>query len=111
LTDTPDISEFHCTDCGKCCLEGASRLQANDADIRRWQADAPHVIEHMEAGTGGLWVSPKTGKPTTRCPWIRKKPLRDQYYCRIYDVRPDVCRRYPTSPEHAEFTGCPGTFL
>jgi Fe-S-cluster containining protein len=109
-----DIPGFQCISCGKCCTEGASRLQADEDDIALWLNKAPHVMDyvivHGQQGkrSGDLWISPITGKDTTRCPWIRKFPGRNKYYCRIYDLRPKVCRRYPTSLEHALFTDCPG---
>ena len=58
----------------------------------------------------GVWrgSSPKTGDDVSRCPWLRKVRGKDQYVCRIQDVKPDLCRDYPLSREHAEETGCPG---
>ncbi len=109
-----DIAGFKCTSCGKCCLEGASQLQANEADIALWQEHAPHLLEfvtiHGDAGrrTGDLWIGARSKKPSTRCRWIKKYPRRNEYYCRIYDWRPTVCRRYPTSIDHARLTDCPG---
>ena len=114
MDDAVNIPGFHCTRCGKCCVEGASRLSASEADLALWARDAPHVLAYVAVGDGGgalggdLWISPKTRRDTVRCPWIRKYPNRDRYYCRIYQVRPDVCRRYPTSHQHAAITGCPG---
>ena len=90
-----DIAGFQCTSCGKCCLEGASTLQAVEADIAMWEAHAPHLLKfgtiHGTAGqrTGDLW------------------PGREAWYSRIYEWRPQVCQRYPTSFEHARFTDCP----
>ena len=52
--------EFHCTACGKCCLEGAGWLPVVEADIARWETSAPHVLRYVawegEAGKrrGGL---------------------------------------------------------
>ncbi|MDD9903913.1 MAG: YkgJ family cysteine cluster protein [Rhodospirillaceae bacterium] len=109
--------EFHCTACGKCCLEGAGWLPVVEADIARWETSAPHVLRYVawegEAGErrGGLSRSVVTGRETTRCPFVRKRRGRAEYYCRIYEVRPQVCRRYPTSPDHALYTGCDGAFV
>lgn len=109
-----DIPGFKCTDCGKCCLEGAGQLQATQADIALWETEAPHLFDfvnvHGEPGnrTGDLWSAPGEKRNTTRCKWIRKYPGRDQYYCRIYEWRPEVCRKYPISRQHARLTECPG---
>ena len=109
--------EFYCTACGKCCLEGAGWLPVVEADIARWETSAPHVLHYVawegEAGErrGGLSRSVVTGRETTQCPFVRKRRGRAEYYCRIYEVRPQVCRRYPTSPDHALYTGCDGEFV
>lgn len=105
--------QFHCTDCGKCCLEGAGMLKATQADIRLWEKEAPHLLAYVrfnDDGGGDLWFGPKPLKATTRCLWIRKRNGEDRYYCRIYAHRPTVCRNYPVSPDHAKMTDCPGTF-
>jgi len=105
-----DIPGFRCTDCGKCCLEGAGILPVVEADIALWEAHAPQVLDYVKiAGPAGE-RSGEMGKAnkSTRCLWIKKFPGRDQYYCRIYQWRPQVCRRYPTSLEHARLTDCPG---
>ncbi|MBC8267869.1 MAG: YkgJ family cysteine cluster protein [Rhodospirillaceae bacterium] len=109
-----DIPGFRCTSCGTCCLEGAARLQVTEDDIALWQDQAPHILEFVRLSgrkgqrTGEMGRSVHGGAETTRCVWIKKFPGRDQYYCRIYPWRPRVCRRYPTSIEHARFTDCPG---
>jgi len=105
---------FRCTGCGKCCLEGAGWLPLAEADIARFEAMAPQALKFVAwegaagARRGGLSRSIVTGRETTRCPFIRKVPGRSRYSCRIYDARPDVCRRYPTTPDHARYTGCEG---
>ncbi len=109
-----DIPGFQCTNCGKCCLEGASQLQANEDDIVLWEEHAPQLLDFVtirgepDMRTGNLWPGQNAQKPTRRCRWIKKFPGRDEYYCRIYEWRPTVCRNYPTSLEHARFTDCPG---
>ena len=40
--------------------------------------------------------------------WWRKLPGKEKYICRIDDVKPVHCRRYPQSRKHAEETGCRG---
>jgi len=55
-----------------------------------------------------IWVNPKTGDDAWRCPWLRKLPKQDKYICRIQDVKPEHCKNYPKSWEHAEETGCKG---
>lgn len=85
-----------------------------ESDIALWEAEAPHLLKYAawegDPGErrGGLSRSNAGGRDSTRCPFVRKRRGRQEYYCRIYDVRPTVCRRYPTSPDHALYTGCEG---
>ena len=53
-----------------------------------------------------IWINPKTGEDVQRCPWLRKLPNKDEYICRIHDYKPEHCRAYPKSNEHALRTGC-----
>jgi Fe-S-cluster containining protein len=55
-----------------------------------------------------IWISPVTGEDVQRCPWLRKLPNQEKYICRIHDVKPEHCRAYPRSKEHALKTGCRG---
>lgn len=53
-------------------------------------------------------ISPTTRDDVSRCPWLRKLPGKNKYLCRIQDMKPEHCREYPLSREHAEETNCPG---
>jgi len=55
-----------------------------------------------------IGINPKTGDDVTRCPWLRKTPNQDKFICRIHDVKPEHCRKYPRTMNHAEETGCRG---
>jgi len=55
-----------------------------------------------------IWISPKTGDDVSRWPWLRKLPKQDKYICRIHDLKPEHCIKYPKSREHDEKTGCRG---
>lgn len=55
-----------------------------------------------------LWIDPETGDDVSQCPWLEHVPGTDRYVCRIHDLKPDHCRKYPTSRRHADETGCPG---
>lgn len=104
------MTGFKCTDCGKCCLEGAGQLPVVESDIALWENQARHVLKQLtiEGPPGRRNGKMSSRRHSTRCPWIRKFPDRDRYYCRIYQWRPRVCRNYPVSPEHARLTDCPG---
>ena len=109
-----DAGQFSCNGCGKCCLEGAGWLPLVEADIACLEEQAPHVLQYVAwegapgERRGSLSRTVVTGRETTRCPFVRKVRGKPQYTCGIYDVRPTVCRRYPTSRDHALYTGCGG---
>ena len=108
---------FQCRRCGQCCLNltDAFTACATEADVRRWEAagrdDILAWVDPIPIGDQyvyDIWVSPKTGEDVDRCPWLRKVRGADRYMCRIHDLKPEHCRQYPKSKEHAAETGCPG---
>jgi Fe-S-cluster containining protein len=109
---------FKCTQCGNCCvnLYDAFTTCATEADVELWRreerTDILAWVDPIPLGEGqfvyDIWISPRTGEDVERCPWLRKLPNRDQYVCRIHDVKPMHCRQYPLSRKHAQKTGCRG---
>ena len=106
---------FKCKQCGNCCLRLADAFCTcvSEEDVQRWVDEGrddilrwvvPIVLEGEQIYD--IWISPKTGDDVERCPWLRKLPGRDKYICRIHDTKPEHCRIYPQSFEHAEETGC-----
>ena len=97
-------------------LSGAIDVCATEEDIRRWEengrADILAWVDVIPLGENhqvyDIWINPRTGDDVTRCPWLRKLPGKNKYICHIHDMKPEHCRKYPHSREHAEETGCPG---
>lgn len=113
----PRESGFLCRLCGHCCLNLGDAIAscATEADIQRWAAAGRHdILEWVDTlslgktGIHDIWINPQTGEDASRCPWVRKVRGTDRYICRIHDLKPDRCRHYPLSRQHAEDTGCPG---
>lgn len=110
--------KFTCIQCGNCCLNlgDAFQTSVSDEDIAMWRTkgrfDILEWVHPIPLGEGhyiyDIWISPKTGDDVSRCPWLRKVPKQDKYICRIHDVKPEHCRKYPKSRTHAEETGCKG---
>ena len=110
--------DFKCKQCGNCCLDlnDAFQTSVSDEDVKMWKRekrfDILEWVHSMHLGGGhyihDIWINPKTGRDVWRCPWLRKLPKQDKYICRIHDVKPEYCRKYPISKEHAEETGCKG---
>jgi Fe-S-cluster containining protein len=113
-----EYMEFTCKQCGHCCmhLSGAIDVCATEEDIRRWQENnRDDILAWVDIiYLGGedrvydIWINPRTGEDVSRCPWLRKLPGKNKYICRIHEMKPEHCRNYPLSREHAENTGCPG---
>ena len=100
-----DPKDFKCQQCGKCCISyyDVSEITFTDQDYQRFiGSDQPNILEYIESipiGNGQFihdgWFTPKTGMEVDRCPWLRKLPNKNKYKCKIYELRPDVCRAYP----------------
>lgn len=87
-----------CNLCGKCCTKyGGGRLSTSPDEIALWEAFRPDIREYARAGK--IWIDPKTGEQTERCPWLRKDPEHNIYTCDIYYDRPEDCRYYPVTIE------------
>ena len=108
---------FKCRRCGHCCLNlNAFATCASEEDVERWAREGrDDILEWVVPVALGdvvvaydVWLDPETGEDVDRCPWLQKLPDADQYSCRIQDTKPELCRDYPVSREHAERTGCPG---
>ena len=83
-----------CNQCGKCCtLYGNGGLSAGSDEIEYWETNRPDIASYVSAEK--IWISPVTGKQMVRCPWLRKLPNQNKYFCRIYYDRPNDCRYYP----------------
>ena len=87
-----------CNQCGKCCiLYSNGGLAASASEIQWWETFRPEIARYVSSGK--IWISPTTGKPMVRCPWLRKLPNQNKYMCRIYYDRPDDCKHYPVNIE------------
>jgi Fe-S-cluster containining protein len=109
-----------CKSCGRCC-EQASYIEMTPADVRKWvdeaedNPEAASALAELEAGavedlesTEKLEANMPEGVQITMYwdRWINLLPfnateavpcpfLEDDKRCRIYNVRPGVCRGYP----------------
>ena len=96
-------------------LTDAFSACATKADIERWEAagrnDILAWVAPIPVGDAlvyDLWIDPETGDDVSRCPWLEKAASSDRHTCRIHALKPDHCRNYPQSRQHADETGCPG---
>ena len=94
-------SDFQCQQCGKCCEHFA--CSATEKDIIKWKINRRwDILKWVDILCMDLWISPITHEETIRCPWLRKQRGKNKYYCRIHDVKPEVCHNFPDDREHAK---------
>lgn len=111
-----NMEDFHCRQCGRCCLSLDYHHGVTETDVTQWKAAGHHeILKWVEiAADDGhppvyrIWVSPKTGQLVTPCPFLKKDPTSNRWQCQIHDRKPGVCRQYPVSRKHALMTGCLG---
>lgn len=101
---------FKCKRCGTCCLT-TDHVDLCLEDIVRWEKAGRKdlytpemIIEWDFFGASGLFRN----QTTSRCPFLRKVRGKDEYYCKIHDIKPLLCRQFPRDREHAKKLGCPG---
>lgn len=108
---------FLCKQCGRCCLDlDGFSTSAYPEDVARWRAEGREdILEWVDIfyycgqeGGYDIWISPVTGEGVPRCPWLRKYPKTEKYYCRIHDTKPKHCRDYPLDKKQALEHGCKG---
>ena len=94
-----------CNQCGKCCIHYSDGgLSATSREIDWWETHRPDIFEYVRDGE--IWVSPVTGRPLTKCPWLEKVPDQEKYICGIYHDRPDDCRHYPVDIDQMIHDAC-----
>ena len=98
-----------CLRCGRCCDSFGGHLRASRRDLERWRAlGREDLLARVEPATGWLWIDPATGRLEPACPFLERTGP-DAARCAIQDVKPDLCRDYPTL---AHGWRCPrGVFL
>ena len=95
---------FHCVQCGACCR---AYVQVTERDVLLWASvrrlDIMRAVSPVEG-----WIEPRTRDGEAACPFRRDGTRPGTYICRIYDLRPQACRRVPASRAQAERVGCSG---
>lgn len=70
-------------------------LSASKADVARWRKQGRDDLLARVSSYGWIWMNPETGRVEDRCPFlVRTGP--ETAACSIQDVKPDMCRDYPT---------------
>jgi uncharacterized protein len=86
-----------CKPCANCCTNVIIRVR--DKDIQHWKdTNRYDILLCLEEITEGavFMIRKKNGE----CIFLSEKG------CTIYDARPEVCRKFPVSTEHAGEFNC-----
>ena len=102
--------DFICVQCGRCCLLYGKELPGIEDDVKLWKKKKrKDILNWVDDFCGyDLWINQTTDEPAFICPWLKKIPKTNKYVCKIYEVRPEVCRAYPINKQHAKEAKCKG---
>ena len=118
MTKDEKACSIVCQRCGRCCRAAIELLHgdATTRDVACWIGEGrydilewvgPFMIPDSEDAMFDIWVNLKTQDFVNRCPWLRKQKGADVYGCAIHDVKPAVCREWPSNIERGKKLGCP----
>ena len=110
------MEDFVCRQCGHCCNTLDYHREVTEEDVARWQelgrSDILRWVSVFE-GEGNkksyrIWTAPGSTDLAESCPFLKRISSENRSVCLIQDVKPGICRQYPSSRKHAVMTGCPG---
>jgi Fe-S-cluster containining protein len=89
------LARHQCLCCGRCCESFGGHLNASRADLARWRSLGRTDLLRRVSAIGWIWIDPETGLLEPSCPFLERVGP-DRQICRINEVKPDMCRDYPT---------------
>jgi Fe-S-cluster containining protein len=93
----PDQKNNPCWPCTNCCTNAIIRIKEDE--LKKWKKESRQdIILYLEEITPGaiFIIRKKNGE----CSFLTENG------CIIYKDRPEVCRKFPTSKNHAERFNC-----
>lgn len=111
------MEDFLCRQCGRCCRTLDYRSEITAEDVARWkQLGRKDILAWVgvfdkkdSEPVYRIWMKPGTREFADPCPFLFQSPVEEQrWFCRIHDVKPEICRQYPVSRKHGIMTGCRG---
>ncbi len=98
-----------CKAYGKCCELFGGHLNAFRADLERWRSLGREDLLVRFNRLGWTWVDPQSIGRLDRRPFHYRSESGGSR-CAIHEVKPDMCRAYPTLPHSHLCVGC-GHFI
>jgi Fe-S-cluster containining protein len=110
------MEDFACRQCGQCCRTLDYHGEVIEEDVALWQElGRSDILRWVGVFKGEsnkksyrIWTTPGTKELAEGCPFLKKISSENRSVCLIQDVKPGICRQYPSSRKHAVMTGCPG---
>ena len=110
------MEDFVCRQCGQCCSILDYHREVTEEDVTRWQelgrSDILRWVSVFEGEDNKksytIWTTPGSTELAEGCPFLKRISSENRSVCLIQDVKPGICRQYPSSRKHAVMTGCPG---
>jgi Fe-S-cluster containining protein len=85
-----------CLRCGRCCESFGGHLHVSKADLERWtRLGRDDLLRRVGPVSGWIWLDPQTGLLEESCPFLERTGP-DTAICSIHEVKPDICRDFPT---------------
>lgn len=84
-----------CLACGECCKAFGGHLRATPSDLALWRERGRTDLLERVNRLGWIWIDPQTGHPLGYCPFLEQVGS-EQAHCSINEVKPQMCRDYPT---------------
>jgi Fe-S-cluster containining protein len=89
------VPHHQCLCCGQCCEAFGGHLNASSVDLERWRRLGRDDLLRRVSAVGWIWIDPETGLLERSCPFLQRTGP-DRQVCTINDLKPDICRDYPT---------------
>ena len=110
------MEDFTCRQCGQCCRTLEYHREIIEEDVALWEElERSDILQWVSVFTGEnnkksyrIWTTPGTTELAESCPFLKRISPENRSVCLIQDVKPGICRQYPSSRKHAVMTECPG---
>jgi Fe-S-cluster containining protein len=84
-----------CLACGMCCELFGGYLRASKADLQRWRQHGREDLLSLVGPNDWIWMEAQDDRRGRPCPFLQRSQ-EDEARCGIHDVKPDMCRAYPS---------------
>lgn len=110
------MEDFTYRQCGQCCRILDYQREIAEEDVALWEKSGrSDILQWVRVFKGEnnrksyrIWTTPGSTELVESCPFLKRMSSENRSVCLIQDLKPGICRQYPSSRKHAVMTGCPG---